>query len=77
MLSQKFTLVFGHVIELLLKAWYHEPGEKFTHLRALWDIANLVSPHATYVKSISDRRGPDLDPDITSAFARLLQKNGW
>ncbi|KAI4093626.1 MAG: hypothetical protein LQ339_007635 [Xanthoria mediterranea] len=48
MSTQRFTLVFGHVVELLLNSWYHEPEEKFTHLKALWDIANLVSPHATH-----------------------------
>ncbi|KAI4234364.1 MAG: hypothetical protein LQ349_003855 [Xanthoria aureola] len=77
MSTQRFTLVFGHVVELLLNSWYHEPEEKFTHLKALWDVANLVSPHATHIKSVYDRSGPDLDPDITFAFARLLQKNGW
>lgn len=70
-------IVFGHVIAVLLKAWYHEPEEKFTHLKALWNVANIVSPHATRIKSIYDRKRPELNPDITFAFARLLQKNGW
>ncbi len=76
MSTQRFTLAFGHVVELLLNSWYHEPEEKFTHLKVLWDVANVVSPHATHIKSVYDRSGPNLDPDITFAFARLLQKNG-
>ena len=77
MSSQRFRAVFCLAVQMLLRAWYHDPEEKFTHLNALWDTAKLVSPHATHMTLVFKLQRPYLDPEDRFAFARLLQKNGW
>ena len=77
MSAQRLKMVFGLIVELLLKAWYHEPEEKFTHVKALWDVAKVVSPHETHVRDIFERQRLQLEPENNFEFARLLQKNGW
>ena len=77
MSAQRYDVVFGFVLRLLLNAWNHNPDEKFAHVRALWDVATLVSRHVSHMKLMFERRRPSLGPDALFSFARLLQKNGW
>lgn len=63
---------------MILELWQHEPEEKFTHLRRLWNIASVGSGqvfrlHLIYQKSPE----MELEHSALVKFARLNQKTGW
>ncbi|KAH8591407.1 P-loop containing nucleoside triphosphate hydrolase protein, partial [Bisporella sp. PMI_857] len=79
MSPERRSMVYTYAVRLLLEAWIHDPEEKFTHLKALWDTAKIVSPHAYRLMELyqSEQWELKLPADIECGLARLLQKSGW
>ena len=79
MTSLRALEVFGFVEEMLLNAWQIDSEEKLAHLKALWDIAKLVSPHVIALRAVFNDQieGLGMNQSSITGFSRLLQKADW